>query len=84
MKGFYISASEAIQGHHGLLFSVIRCVVPLPHSNTLQYYVKPEKCKVNNVIFPSGCEVCAINLDNKHMKIGIFIGGNSVRSKNIS
>ena len=42
-----------------------------------------EKCKINDVIFPSGCEARAINLDNKNMKIGIFTGGTSVRSKNI-
>ena len=57
--------------------------VPLPHSNALQYYVKREKCKVNDVIFPSGCEARAINLDNKNMKIDIFTGATSVRSKNI-
>ena len=34
--------------------------VPLPHSNALQYYVKREKCKVNDVIFPFGCEASAI------------------------
>ena len=65
------------------LFSVIPCGVPLPHSKKLQYYVKSEKCKVNDVIFPSGCEACAINLGNKNMKISIFTGGASVRSKNI-
>ena len=64
-------------------FSVIPRGVPLPHSNTLQYYAKREKCKVNDVIFPSGCEARAINLGNKNMKIGIFSGVNSVRSKNI-
>ena len=48
-----------------------------------QYYVKREKCKVNDVIFPSGCEARAINLGNKNMKIGNFTGGSSVRSKNI-
>ena len=66
-------------------FSVIPCVVPLPHSNLLQYYVKREKCKVNNVIFPSGCEAGAINLHvgNKNITIGISTGGTSVRSKNI-
>ena len=64
-------------------FSVILCGVPLPHSNTLQYYVKREKCKVNDVIFPSGCEARAINLGNKTVKIGIFTGGTSVREKNI-
>ena len=56
---------------------------PLPHSNSLQYYVKCEKGKVSDVIFPSGCEARAINLGNKNMKIGIFTGGISVRSKNI-
>ena len=49
----------------------------------LQYYVKHENCKVNDVIFPSGCEARAINLGNKNMTIGIFSGGTSVRSKNI-
>ena len=49
----------------------------------LQYYVKRKKCKVNDVIFPSGCEALAINLGNKNVKIGIFTGGTSVRSKNI-
>ena len=53
-------------------FSVIPRGVPLPHSNVLQYYVKREKFKVNDVIFPSGCEACAINLGNKNMKIGFF------------
>ena len=64
-------------------FSVIPRGVPLPHSKKLQYYVKREKCKVNDVIFPSGCEACAINLGNKNVKIGIFTGDTSVRSKNI-
>ena len=49
----------------------------------LQYYVKREKCKVNDVILPSGREARAINLDNKNLKIAIFTGGTSVRSKNI-
>ena len=49
----------------------------------LQYYVKREKCKVNDVIFPFGCEARAINLGNKNVKIAIFTGGTSVRSKNI-
>ena len=62
-------------------FSVIPCGVPLPHSNVLQYYVKREKFKVNDVIFQSGCEGGAINLDNKNVKIGIFTGGTRVRSK---
>ena len=63
-------------------FSVIRGV-PLPHSNALQYYVKREKCKVNDVIFPSACEARAINLGNKNMEVGIFTGATSVRSKDI-
>ena len=66
-----------------LFFSAIPRGVPLRHRNALQYYVKREKCKVNDVIFPSGCEARAINLGNKNMKIGIFAGGTSVRSKNI-
>ena len=49
----------------------------------LQYYFKHEKSKVNDVIFPSGCEARAINLGNNNMKIDIFTGGTSVRSKNI-
>ena len=64
-------------------FSVIPHGVPLPHSNILQYYVKREKFKVNDVIFSSGCEACAINLGNKNMKIGIFTVAKSVRLKNI-
>ena len=64
-------------------FSVIPLGVPLPHSNAFQYYVKREKCTVNDVIFPSGCEARAINLGNKNVEIGIFTGGTSVRSKNI-
>ena len=56
---------------------------PFLHSNVLQYYVKREKFKVNDVIFPSGCEARAINLGNKNMKIGIFTGATSVRSKTI-
>ena len=64
-------------------FSVIPYGIPLPHSNALQYYVKPEKRKVNDVIFPSGCGAHAINLDNKNRKVGISTGGTSVRWKNI-
>ena len=56
---------------------------PIHIATHLKYYVKLEKCKVNEVIFPSGCEARAINLGNKNMKIGIFTGGTSVRSKNI-
>ena len=64
-------------------FSIIPRGVPLLHSNELQYYAKRKKCKVDDVIFPSGWEARAINLGNKNMKIGIFTGGTSVRSKNI-
>ena len=67
-------------------FSLIpRGVIPPPcrHSNALHYYVECEKCKVNDVIFPSGFEARAINLGNKNMKICIFTGATSVRSKNI-
>ena len=56
---------------------------PVRIATQLQYYVKREKCKVNDVIFPSGCEARAINLGNKNVKIGYFTGGTSVRSKNI-
>ena len=63
------------------------------HSGFMQYLVHEfsqlyimtynEKCKVNDVIFPSGCEAHAINLGNKNTKIGILAGDTSVRSKNI-
>ena len=56
---------------------------PFRIATKLQYYVKREKCKVNDVIVPSGCEARAINIGSKNMKIGIFTGGTSVRSKNI-
>ena len=56
---------------------------PFHVATQLQYYVKRKKCKVNDVIFPSGCEARTINLGNKNMKIGIFTGGTSVRLKNI-
>ena len=69
-----------IQYSSFLLFPV---AYPFRIAMHLQYYVKREKYKVNDVIFPSGCEARAINLGNKNMKIGIFTGGTSVRSKNI-
>ena len=69
-----------IQYSSFLLFPVAN---PFRIATQLQYYVKREKCKVNDVIFPSDCEARAINLGNKNMKIGIFTGGTSVRSKNI-
>ena len=64
-------------------FSVIPRGVPFLHSNAITENVKREKCEVNDVIIPAGCEARAINLDNKNMKICIFTGATSVRSKNI-
>ena len=64
-------------------FPLFPVAYPFRIATQLQYYVKREKCKVNDVIFPSDCEARAINLGNKNMKIGIFTGGTSVRSKNI-
>ena len=64
-------------------FPLFPMAYPFRIATQLQYYVKREKCKVNDVIFPSGCEARAINIGNKNMKIGIFTGGTSVRSKNI-
>ena len=70
-----ISGRSFINQNPVQFFSVIPFGVPLPHRNTLQYYVKGKKCKVNDVIFRSGCEARAINQGNKNMKIGIFTGG---------
>ena len=64
-------------------FPLFPVAYPFRIATQLQYYVKREKCKVNDVIFPSGCEAHTINLSNKNVKIGIFTGGASVRSKNI-
>ena len=64
-------------------FPLFPMAYPFRIGMQLQYYVKREKCKVNDVIFPSGFEARAINLGNKNMKIDIFTGGISVRSKNI-
>ena len=64
-------------------FPLFPVAYPFCVARQLQYYVKREKCKVNVVIFPSGCEARAINLGNKNVKIGIFTGATSVRSKNI-
>ena len=63
-------------------FPLFPVAYPFRIATQLQYYVKRKKCKVNDVIFPSGCEARAINLGNKNMKIGIFTG-TSVRLKNI-
>ena len=64
-------------------FPLFPVAYPFRIATQLQYYVNCEKCKVNDVIFPSGCEARAMNHSNKNMKIGIFTGGTSVRSKNI-
>ena len=72
---------EKLYQNPAQFFSVIPRGAPLPHCNALQYYVKCEKCKVNDVTF--GCEARAINLGNKNMKISIFTGGTGIRSKNI-
>ena len=47
------------------------------------FHLVVRQFKVNDVIFPSGCEPRAFNLGIKNMKIGIFTGATSVRSKNI-
>ena len=64
-------------------FPLFPVAYPSRIATQLQHYVKREKCKVNYLIFPSGCEARAINLGNKNVKIGFFTGGTSVRSKNI-
>ena len=64
-------------------FPLFPVAYPFRIATQLQYYVKREKCKVNDVIFASCCGTQAINLGNKNVKIGIFTGGTSVRSKNI-
>ena len=66
-----------------ICFSLFTVAYPFRIATQSQYYVKLEKCEVNDIIFPSGCEERAINLGNKNMKIGIFSGRTSVRSKNI-
>ena len=65
-------------------FPLFPVAYPSCIATQLQYYIKRKKCKVNDVIFPSSCEARAINLGDKNMEIGIFTGGTSVRSKNIS
>ena len=64
-------------------FPLFPLAYPFCIATQSQHYVKRKKCKVNDVIFPSGCEARAISLGNKTMKIGIFTYGTSVRSKNI-
>ena len=64
-------------------FPLFHVAYPFRIATQLQHYVKRERCKVNDVIFPYSCEARAVNLGNKNVKIGIFTGGTSVRSKNI-
>ena len=64
-------------------FPLFPVAYPFRIATQLQYYVKREKCKVDDVKFPSVCEARAINLGNKNVKICIFTGATSVRSKNI-
>ena len=64
-------------------FPLVPVAYPSRIATQLKYYAKCEKYRVNDVIFPSGCEARAINLGNKNMKIGIFTGITSVRSNNI-
>ena len=63
-------------------FPLFPLVYPFRIATQLQFDVKREKCKVTDVIFLSGCEARAINLGNKNMKIDIFTGATSIRSKN--
>ena len=56
---------------------------PVAYPSRIATHYNITSCAVNDVIFLSGCESCAINLGNKNMKIGIFTGVTSVRSKNI-
>ena len=63
-------------------FPLFPLAYPFRIATQLQFDVKREKCKVTDVIFLSGCEARAINLGNKNMKIDIFTGATSIRSKN--
>ena len=68
---------------HYSSFSLFPMAYPSRIATHLQYYMKREKCKVNDVIFPSGCEARTIVLDNKNSKFDIFTGATSVRSRNV-
>ena len=46
-------------------FPLFPVAYPFSIATQLQYYVKREKCKGNDVIFPSGCEVRSINPDRR-------------------
>ena len=43
-------------------FPLFPVAYPFRIATQLQYYVKREECKVNDVIFPSGCEAGAIKI----------------------
>ena len=64
-------------------FPLFPVAYPFCIATQLQYYIKRKKCKVNDVILPSGFEARTINLGNKNMKISILTDGTRVRSKNI-
>ena len=66
-------------------FPLFPVAYPFRITTQLQCFVKREKCKVNDVIFPCGCKARAIYLGNKNMKsvFFFFTGGTSVRSTNI-
>ena len=61
-------------------FTLFPVAYPFRIATQIQYYVKREKCKVNDVKFSSGCGARAINLDNKNMKIGGAFNNASVSS----
>ena len=61
-------------------FPLFPVAYPFRIATNLQYYVKRKKCKVNDVIFPSGSQARPFNPGNKNV---IFTGASSVRSKNI-
>ena len=53
-------------------FPIFPVAHPFRIAMQLQCYVKREKCKVNDVIFPSGCEACAINLKRTRTWKSVF------------
>ena len=62
-------------------FPLFPVAYPFRIATQLQYYVKREKCMVNDVIFPSDCEARAIRQQERENRY--FTGGSSARSKNI-
>ena len=57
--------------------------VAYPFRIAMHHNITLSARNVNDIIFPSGCEALTIIQGNKNMKISIFTGGTSVRSKNI-